>query len=245
VRVTLLLQKRERAFAQSAPLRADLQRSDSSKNGMHLADTQRMLSFHRWEPVTLALVLAIVGCSAETVTPGISQPEQVRDLNAEMYGWVCDEHGYGCKGAFIDESPLPPNCSEDWHPSVVWTAGATRFFPLYVTCAHDESGTWLIDHWESRYLICDTDADCPNLVYADAEYRFECESGLCQNTDTSEYPRETLSPGEVAGLCRAGTPRQSALGISEEDYAAFSERIEEYCPEAGPGCEIPPECRQL
>jgi hypothetical protein len=204
-----------------------------------------MILLERRKLLGPVLALALLGgCSGENVSTTVPQPERVRDLNSEVYGWECDEYGYRCRGTFIDESPPPPTCSDDWHPSVVWTAGSMRFFPLYVTCASDESGTWLIDASESRYLVCESDADCPNLVYSNVEYRFECESGLCQNIDTTAFPRDELSPGEVAGLCRAGTPRQSSFEIDQDEYDAFWALIEQYCPEAGPDCEVPPECQK-
>ncbi len=194
--------------------------------------------------VILTLSVGVL-CACADDAKRVPQPERVRDLNEEVYGWDCDEYGYDCHASFVPESPPPPTCSEDWHPSVVWTAGSNRFFPLYVTCADDETGTWLIDGWLSRFLACESDADCPNLIFTDAEYRFECASGLCQNRDTMEFPRDILHPSEVAGLCLAGTPRRSLFEISTADADEFWAPIDESCPEGGTECRIPSGCFQL
>jgi hypothetical protein len=220
-----------------------LSKNVDGAGGMQLADIERMLTMG-WGQLLKALLAActLAACSGENVTQVVAQPERVRDLNGDVYGFRCDEHGYSCRGELLEESPPPPTCSEGWHPSAVWTAGSTRFFPLHVTCASNESGTWLIDLFESRYLVCETAADCPSLITSSSEYRFECERGVCQNTDEKRYPRDQLSPSEVSVFCLAGTPRRPSYELSDEEYAAFSKQIEEYCPEAGPDCRVPPEC---
>src|SRR5262245_45854823 len=80
-----------------------------------------------------------------------------------------------------------PSCEPGEKPGYGQTWG--RFFSLWSHCG---CPAWF--PFEERLVASDTSDDCPNLYYYEQPASFECGHGLCQNTDTDEFPRDELAP---------------------------------------------------
>ena len=93
-------------------------------------------------------------------------------------------------------------------------------------------------------MACDTDADCPAIYEISPESAYACVHGLCQNVDTTLYPRDALSYDVVESLCFAVRPRTDTADVFSPTTREIESTVSAACPlTAAPAdCQLPAGC---
>jgi hypothetical protein len=167
-------------------------------------------------------------------------PKRLTDQSGAVFGWDCTQYT-GCEVRRISGSAPLPSCEGDdraWY-GYSWS----RFISIDGACVDPRGyGGWeFVDEW-SRMIVCETDADCPQLNFFLEPDEFECRAGYCQSTDHIAYPPDALPRRfEMIDLCLGDVAREDGWSDSEEFWAA----LDEACPADAPRqpCKsLPPGC---
>jgi len=145
------------------------------------------------------------------------------------WDWHCTVSG--CEPRFTDdiEDAWLPECAEGEQLHASWSGG--RFVEIHVFCVEASAGGaffWAANPYQGRPLLCDSDADCPQIEPNDQ--LTECVSGLCQSTDTELYPRDLVSRETAEALCFASFSRAETVDDVELVQSVYDD-IEAACPD--------------
>ena len=132
----------------------------------------------------------------------------VTDQSGAQFGWFCYDHEdhVDCDTPWLGGTPpQSPECGRETRD---WVVSARRFIEIAGLCWSDGFADSV--RWEGRFVVCETDEDCPSTLLPDGD-EYECRSGLCQNTDTLRYPRGLPTMADALVLCEGVGPRQLEL----------------------------------
>lgn len=151
------------------------------------------------------LVVALCAC-VDTDTPGApNNPPQLVDTSSLLFDWACD--GHGCVPRATPGGPALPSCEPG--ESAFYTFTASRFFTVVAACG--SSTRWYTYGLWGRAVVCESDADCPQLYEFRSEYDYECHHGLCQNIERDDESALALS--DAYTLCYGRFARDETLAL--------------------------------
>ncbi len=186
--------------------------------------------------VASLVLFAFLACGDDVmVDGGTVNPATVRDQSGAVFNWDCDADG-GCVVSRMGDRPPLPDCPDpDAPPDYKYAAGS--FFEVIGACVLGQDGAaWTANPTWGRYLTCEVDTDCPQLLHSEPPGEYACRVGFCRS---DAVPLDRL-PGRVGmlSLCYGGTPRSPGA----TDYPAdIQAKIAANCPEnAADPCEQVP-----
>ena len=169
------------------------------------------------------LVAALAACSASE--PG---PSEVFDTSGARFAWVCSEH---CSPEATEGTPPLPPCNIGT-PLYAWAID--RFINIDAGCAFPDGG-WGSTANRSRPLACDNTFDCPQFTTGS----FECRAGLCQSSDTVNFPPTVVTWSMAYALCYAAIARSETIDPLSDASVNVSMWVKEACPAIGEPCSMP------
>jgi len=187
-----------------------------------------------------ALSLVSVACIIGEDPVEELNPERLTDQSGGVFAWDCTQYT-GCELHRIDGSPPLPACASHERPGYGYSW--SRLISLDGACRHRDGWSWSFVPGWSRLVVCETDADCPQLNFLLVPDEFECRAGFCQNKDIAAYP-----PGELPrrfdmiDLCLGDDARRAGgYDVADEFQAALDEACppddpEQKCSSLPPGC---------
>lgn len=185
-----------------------------------------------------ALSLLTVACIVGEDTTDELNPDRLTDQSGAVFAWDCSDYS-GCELRRIDGSPPLPDCDglRPWF-GYSWY----RFLSIDGACVPYGSGSWHFESGWGRKVVCETDADCPQLVFFSDPDEFECRAGFCQSTDLAAFPADELPDRwDMFNLCVGAARREDGYDATDELKAA----LDAACPGDDPSqpCEsVPPGC---
>jgi hypothetical protein len=181
----------------------------------------------------IALALALACSPFEREDP---HPRIIDQSGAEFF-WVCTQQS--CEVHRIaGVSPPLPECLP--REEAEYGVSVARFFAIAATCVEEGYFPFII---EERFVVCDDDADCPQIEQEEFGALYECRAGFCQNIDTETYPLGLPDARDLERLCtghvlRGGDDRPSseleaaiAVACPVDDYRTPCESIPSACPD--------------
>jgi hypothetical protein len=153
---------------------------------------------------------------------------RIADQSGAEFLWVCQESNHHlCKVHRIaGVSPRLPECFDDERPE--YTYGWGRFVEVFGLCRDADGSGWSWGDW-GRFLVCEQDADCPQLVRYGESY--ECRAGFCQNVDLVAHPPGLPDSFDMTTLCHGDAARYDEHDLTADDYPTKLElEIEAACP---------------
>jgi hypothetical protein len=182
---------------------------------------------------TVALTAALFGCGAGASTG------TVRDVSGAEFGWSCDQ---GCKVTRVADTPPPDACPNPNDAAYSFTWG--RFVEICSVCLEHADGVyWSSSAGQCRPIGCSVDLDCPTVIETPVS-TYECVNGVCENTDTTTYPRDQLSRDDVLLLCFADHPRAETTNDLSPASEDVETAVDAACPATDPtsACSLPVGC---
>lgn len=127
---------------------------------------------------------------------------RIRDQSGAQFGWECIEtaDGIDCDVLRLDVSPPSP-CND----SGDFGAMLGRFITIAGKCPLPSGMGYAI--LQSRVLVCEDDADCPDTL--DEDWTYECRAGLCQHTDIATWGSGLPTWVDAFTLCKGDEPRSA------------------------------------
>lgn len=184
------------------------------------------------------LALVAAGCVLAEDPVQEVNPSRITDQSGAVFAWDCSAHS-GCDVRRIAGSAPLPKCGRGETP---WFGYSwSRFLSIDGGCLDDpQGGSWGFASGWGRKLVCDDDRDCPQLIFYEEPYEFECRAGLCQSTDYVKHPPFLLPVrDDMADLCLGAAPREQGARFDRDMQAAFDLA----CPVLWAPCEsVPPGC---
>lgn len=166
------------------------------------------------------LALALASC----LEPSGDSQLRISDQLGDEFFWVCGDgrrEEDTCEVHRIAgiSPPLPECLPGEGDPK--YGLGHGRLIGLGAYC-HVEGSMDSIQKDRVRFLICESDDECPGRRYDGAPIDFECREGFCQNADIEEHPPSVLWAITVEELCYAtAAPRFEPLALDPELEAAL------------------------
>ncbi len=137
------------------------------------------------------LILALTACDDAPATLAEANPTTLYDQSGAVFDWDCSDEQQGCKLARIGDEPPLPACSPDEPPGFSYSWN--RFFEVEAVCNVNKNGVaWVSLGGWGRLTVCESDADCPQMLNYETVDEYECRAGLCQNVDTERFPADLL-----------------------------------------------------
>lgn len=190
---------------------------------------QSMSSRTSRSPLVWRVLLGALGaCSGSA-----SSPPEVFDTTGARFAWVCDEH---CIPEITESTPPLPPCSVGT-PLYAWGFG--RFIEIDAACT-SPSGGWAASANRSRPLACVDTFDCPQFTTG----TFECRNGLCQNEDTSRFPKDVITWSQAFALCYGPIAREETIDPLSGASVQAADAVAQSCPVGGSCQPLPSTCIQ-
>jgi hypothetical protein len=188
----------------------------------------------------IVMLLVLVACESSS-----REDDDLRivDQSGAEFRWVCGGDDHCAVHRIAGVSPEGPSGCGGSTPDSIYTPYALRFFEVVGVChgvSPDGVEGFGMGGNAGRYLVCETDDDCPAAFYD--QYRFamtadyECRAGFCQSAD--EAPGLPTRP-EMLMLCTGEEPRYEPYVVDP----ALDAALDAACPvDNAPCTSVPPGC---
>jgi len=188
--------------------------------------------------------MALLGCGKERLYGPEDNPKSLRDVTGVEFGWSCDQQG--CNVTRLAGTPPPDPCRNGNAADSAYANSWARFVEICSVClGHEKGFYWSSTPGQCRLVACNTDANCPAIYESDPASAYACVDGLCQNTDSARFPRDTLNRYDVESLCFAVHPRANTVDPLAPTVMEIESTVAGACPSTDPtvGCPLPAGCR--
>src|SRR5690606_21648264 len=128
-----------------------------------------------------------------------------------LFGWECDDER--CALEQTEDSPGLPDCGPNGLvPGYSYSWG--HFVHISAVCS-DGDGWVTFPQW-TRYVVCESDADCPTIPGADGPDAYVCNAGWCKHAADPEHFDELPPRTSMLEICLGHIPRFEPYEVSPE-----------------------------